>query len=179
MRHRDMPDAAWPEKTFLTSESAIDELIDQDEIAGREILAQAADRRQRDDVGDPAALQRVDIGAKVDRRGRQYMPAAVPRQKDDRLSVECAETEFVRGPAVRAFNPAPSDIGETVDPVEPAAADNTDNAVGHGSNPRGDGAATAGINGAGVNAASVSDECATRSCASRRRRRRSLPAGTA
>ena len=44
-RHRDMCDAARPEKAFLARESAVDELIDDDKVAGRQIFAQATDRR--------------------------------------------------------------------------------------------------------------------------------------
>ena len=69
-----MGDAAGAEEALGPGEGAVDELVDDDKIAGRKILAQAADRGKRDDVGDAAALQRVDIGAKIDLRGRQYCP---------------------------------------------------------------------------------------------------------
>ena len=81
---------------------------------------------KRDDVGHAAALQRVDIGAEIDLGGRQHVPAAVPRHEHDRLAVERAEAEFVGGRAERALDPAPLDIRQAVDLIEPAAADNAD-----------------------------------------------------
>jgi cytochrome c1 len=95
---------------------------------GHQILAQAADRRQRQDVGDAAALQCIDIGAEIDGGRRQGVAAPVPRQKHDRLAAEGAEAQFVGGGAERALDPAPLDIAEPVDPVKPAAADNADDA---------------------------------------------------
>jgi hypothetical protein len=44
-------------------------------------------RRQRQDVGDAAALQGVDIGAVVDRGRRMAVAAAVAGQEDDVESV--------------------------------------------------------------------------------------------
>ena len=46
VRHRDMRDAARAEKALLPRKGAVDELVDHDKIAGSQILAQAADRRQ-------------------------------------------------------------------------------------------------------------------------------------
>src|SRR5436190_16149341 len=60
------------------------------------------------------------------------MAAPVPRQKHHRLTAESAEAEFVRGIAERALDPPPFDIGEPVDAIKPAAADNADNPAGHG-----------------------------------------------
>ncbi len=121
-----MGDAAGTEKAFRAGKGAVDELIDDDEVARHQILAQAADRRERDDVGDAAALQRVDIGAEIDLRRRQEMPAPVPRHEHDPLSAEDAEAEFVRGLPERALDPPPGDIGQPVDLVEAAAPDDAD-----------------------------------------------------
>src|SRR5690349_2476042 len=60
------------------------------------------------------------------------MAAAVPRQKHDRLAIERAEAEFVRGIAERTLDAPPFDIGEPVNPIKPAAADDADNPAGHG-----------------------------------------------
>src|SRR5271155_3955577 len=136
MRHRDMSDAARPEKALVAGKGAVDELVDDDKIARGEILAQAADRGQGNDVGHAAALQSVDIGAKVDRRGRQDMAAPMPRHKHDRLSDQRPEAELVGGRPERAVDPSPGEVGEAVDLVETAAADNADDSVGHSANPR-------------------------------------------
>jgi len=131
VRHRHMRDATRSEKALFAGKGAVDELVDQHEIAGREILAQAADRRQRDDVGHAAALQRVDIGAEIDAGRRQGVAAPVSRQEYDRLPAESAKAELVGGLAERARHPPPRDVGEPVDLIEPAAADNADDILRH------------------------------------------------
>ena len=102
---------------------------------GAQILAQAADGGERDDVGDAAAFQRVDVGAEIDLGRRQHVPAAVARHEHHRVAVERAEAEFVRGRAERAVDPAPGDIGEAVDLVEAAAADDADDRWRDGAKP--------------------------------------------
>src|ERR1043166_5801905 len=99
--------AARAEEALVAGEGAVDELVDDDEIAGCHLLLQAADRRKRDDVGDAAALQRVDIGAEVDLRGRPRMAAAVARQEDHLLPAEAAEAELIRRGAERRCDMAP------------------------------------------------------------------------
>jgi len=54
------------------------------------------------------------------------MAAPVPRHKDDGLSVERPEAEFVGSSPERAVDPAPFGVGEAVDLVEAAAADDAD-----------------------------------------------------
>ena len=71
------------------------------------------------------------LARKLIARRRQHVAAAVARQEHDRLAVERSEAEFVRGRAERAFDPAPFDIREAVDLIEPAAADDADDGPGH------------------------------------------------
>src|SRR5437763_11006181 len=59
------------------------------------------------------------------------MATPMARQKHDRLAAERAEAELVRGPAKRAFDSPPFDIGEAVDAIKPAAANDADNPAGH------------------------------------------------
>src|SRR5215471_16149282 len=131
MRHRDVRDQALAEKALRARKSPVDELVYDDEIARNEVLTQAADRGQRDDIGHAASLQRVDIGAEIDFRRRQHMAAAVARQEHDRLTIERAKAEFVRSRTERALDTPPLDIGEPVDLVETATPDDTDDAAGH------------------------------------------------
>jgi hypothetical protein len=131
MRHRNMGHTAPSEKALRPREGPVDKLVDDDEIAGDEVLAQAADRGQGYDIGHTAALQRIDIGAEIDLRRRQHVPAPVAWNEHDGLAVERAETEFVgRGTEGRCDRP-PLDIVEPVDPVDPAAPDNSDKGPGH------------------------------------------------
>src|SRR6266478_5949269 len=118
-------------KTFSACESPIDELADHDKIAWGKLLAQAADGGERHDLGHPAALQRIDIGAKIDFGGRQHVTTPVARHKYDLVLPECPEAEFVRRPAEGAFDLPPFDIREPVDVVEPAAPDDADYRRGH------------------------------------------------
>src|SRR5215467_15958612 len=131
MRHRDVRDQALAEKALRPRKSPVYELADDDEIARYEVLTQAADCGQRDDVGHAATFQRVDIGAEIDVRRRQHVAAAVTRNEHDRLTIERAKAEFVRGRTERALDSPPLDIGEPVDLVETATPDDTDDAAGH------------------------------------------------
>ena len=69
------------EIAVFATRRAVDELVDHDELARRHLLAQRTDRADRQHIGYAAALQNVDIRARVDAFGRDGMPSAVPRQK--------------------------------------------------------------------------------------------------
>ena len=66
---------------------------------GRQLLLERAAGRHRHEVGHARALQRVDVGAEVDRRRRHLVAAAVARQEADRQSVELGEQDLVGGRA--------------------------------------------------------------------------------
>ena len=116
-----MRDAACAEEALLASKSPVDELVDDDEVARSEVLAQAADRRQGDDVGDAAALQRVDIGAEIDLGWRDLMTAPMARQEHHLRIAEPAETQLVRRLAERRPDMPPFDVGNALDLIKPAA----------------------------------------------------------
>ena len=81
MSERHMRDKTAAEETLFARMGAVDELIRHDERAGRQSLAQRTTGRNGNDVGGAGALQRVDIGAVVDRCRRMDMAAAVARQE--------------------------------------------------------------------------------------------------
>ena len=83
-----MRDEALAEERFLAREGTIDELVGQHESAGRQLLAEGADRADRNDLGHARAFQRVDVGAVIDVGGREFVAAAVARQEDDLLPAE-------------------------------------------------------------------------------------------
>ena len=95
MRERHMRDAAGPEEAGLALERAVDELIGQHEQAGIEFALVGAAGGDGDDVGDAGALQRVDIGAVVDRRGREAVAAAVTGEEHHLRVADAAETQRV------------------------------------------------------------------------------------
>jgi hypothetical protein len=67
LRHRDVRHQPLAEEALVAGEGAVDELVDHHEMAGRQVLAQRAAGRQRQDVGDADPLQGVDVGAVIDR----------------------------------------------------------------------------------------------------------------
>ncbi len=79
MRHRDMCHHALAKKRALALVGAIDELVDQNECARRQVLAKRTAGRQRDQVGDAGSLENVDIGPVVDVGRRQTVSLIVTR----------------------------------------------------------------------------------------------------
>ncbi len=67
MGHRDVGDQPLTEKALLAREGAVNELVDHHEVTGRQVLAQRAAGRERQDIGDAGALQGIDVGPVVDR----------------------------------------------------------------------------------------------------------------
>ena len=98
---------AVAEEALLAREGAVDELVDDHELARRQVLAQRSDGRDRDDVGDARALQRVDIGAVVDARRREPVAAPVTRKEAQRQAGELGEEDVVGGLAPGAGDPPP------------------------------------------------------------------------
>ena len=127
MPHRHMRDAARAEEAFLAREGAVDELVDQHEAAGRQRRLERAHRRERDEVGHAGALQRVDIGAEIDlasagcewpRPWRGRNTTSVPPSRPKHSSSE--------GSPNGDLDPPPRHVGQPLDLVEPAAADDAD-----------------------------------------------------
>ena len=126
-----MRDQSRAEEGFFARESAVDELVDDDESAGRQVLAQRANRADRDDITDADALQHIDVGAEVDPGRRYLVPATVARQENQLHAVQFAEQQFVgRGPE-RRFDLLPAFIGQPLDVIYAAAADDADARLPH------------------------------------------------
>ena len=130
--HGDMGDAALAEEAFLACEAAVDELVDDDEMTGRQILAQAADRRQRDHFGAAEPLQRVDIGAVVQMAGRERMAAAVTRQEHAAHAGEAAFQQRVGRVAPGRRHAAPHFLLQPVHVIQAGAADDADDGLDAG-----------------------------------------------
>src|SRR6266849_5086117 len=131
MRHRDMRDAALAEERAGTVEGAVDELVDQHEGAGRQLLLERAAGRQRHQVGDARALEHVDIGPVVDVGRRQPMTLVVPRQKDHRQAGDLADKERRRRLAPWALDRLAPYFFEPRQVVDAGAADDAENRFGH------------------------------------------------
>src|SRR3546814_15043870 len=120
----------WSSDVCSSDLGAVDELVDDDEGAGREILAQRADGAERHDLGDAGALQGVDVGTGVQRRGRQLVAAAVARQEHQPLAVQLAAQQRIGGRAEGRLDAAPPGVAEAPDLVDAAAARPEERRVG-------------------------------------------------
>ena len=132
--HRHMGHAARPEERLRAGEGAVDELVDDAEGAGRQMLAERAAGRQRHQIGDACPLQTIDVGAVVDVGGRQAMAAAVAGQEHHIEPGDAAETQVIGGLAPRAFDALPAGIVH-VDVIKAGAADDAENGFAHGVTP--------------------------------------------
>ena len=131
MGHRDMGDAALAEERTLALVGAVDELIDQHEGAGRQLLPERTAGRERNQVGDPCPFQHVDIGAVVDVGGRQHMSLAVPRQEHDRQAGDDAARQGCGRLAPGAFDRLVADIFQPRQVVDAGSADNAKHGMRH------------------------------------------------
>ena len=75
MREPDVRDEAVAEERADAPARAIEELIGHDEVERLVVLAQAADRARREDPLDAEHLEAVDVGAEVQLRRQQPVPA--------------------------------------------------------------------------------------------------------
>ena len=123
MRHRHMRHAACAEEGVGAMIGAVDELIDQHEGAGRQLFLEGAAGRQRDKVGDPRPLERVNIGAVVDVGGREPVALVVARQEHDGEPVDAAHAERRRGLAPWAFDALLAHVLEARQIVDARTAD--------------------------------------------------------
>ena len=126
-----MGDAALAEERALALVGAIDELVDQDEGAGRQLLLERAAGRQRDEIGDTGALEHVDIGAIVDVGRRQPMAGTVPRQKHHRQAGDLAAAQRTRWRAPRALDGLRPYFFQARKIVNAGAADDAKHRLGH------------------------------------------------
>jgi hypothetical protein len=118
------------EERGLPVHRAIDELVDEDDVAGPDLFPHGTDGRCGEDPLDAQALQRVNIGPVVDFGRQQTMPPAVPCQKRRRAPYQGTDENVVRGAAERSVDPH---LGSSLEPsqlVESTAADEGDAGMG-------------------------------------------------
>src|SRR6185312_2146434 len=124
LRKADMPHHPLVEKGGPAPERLVDELVDQHQVARRHAFPQRADRRDRQHARRAGRLERADIGAVVDLRRREPVPRPMARQEDDARLPQPPADQRSRGGAERRRHDLAPAVGETVDVVEPAAAEN-------------------------------------------------------
>ena len=131
MRHRDMRDNPIAEEAFLPRKAAVDKLIHNHEMPRRQFRLQAADRRQRQNIGHAGPLQRVDIGAVIQMRRRDRMPAAMPGQEHATHPGQPPEQQLIRRRTPGGGDRTPGFILQPLDIVQAGAADNPDHRLNH------------------------------------------------
>ena len=131
MGERDVRHEAVAEKAFVARMRPVDELVGEDEMAGRQLLAERAAGRDRDHVGDARPLQRVDIGAVIDRGRRMDMAAPMTRQENEIDAREPAEQKRVRRFAPGRFDRFPTGVFKPADVIDARSADDAENGFGH------------------------------------------------
>src|SRR5271169_1190085 len=76
---------------------AIEELVGDEEIERRQVVAERADCADRDDSLDAQELHCENIGAKIDFAGREAMSASVAREEHHAAAFQRSGDECVRG----------------------------------------------------------------------------------
>ena len=80
----DVADDAVAEEARRAPVRAVDELVDEHDVAGRDAALERADGRDREHALGAELLERVDVRAVVDLRRQEAVPAAVARQEEQR-----------------------------------------------------------------------------------------------
>ena len=133
----DVADDAVAEESGDAKEGAVDELIGNDEVAGLVLFFQRADGGDGENALDAELLQRINIGAEIQLRGKDAVAAAVPGEEGDLAALEIAEDESIAGIAEGRRDTHFMDVGEAGHGVEPAASDDADFRLLQYGSPRG------------------------------------------
>ena len=94
----------------------VDELVDDHEVARRDLLAHGPDGADGHEVGRAELLYGADVRAEVDGVGRDAVPAAVAREKEEGRVPELAANDRVARRPVRSVDVDLFDVGEPVEP---------------------------------------------------------------
>ncbi len=105
---------------------AVDELVDEDDVAGAVLALERSDGADAEDPGHAEFFEGPEVGAVGHLGGQQSVSPAVARQEDDVPSGEAAGEQAVGGIAERGAHGDPAGVGEAVDLVEAGAADDPD-----------------------------------------------------
>ena len=122
----DMGDTILVEKSFGPLEGAIDELINDNELARFHVFTQAATCRQSHDICYTNALKCTYVSPVRNIAGRMNMTAAMTRQKSDVDAVQAAGENLVRRRTKRCIHRYPLPVLDTVNLVDPGAPDDAE-----------------------------------------------------
>ncbi len=102
VRETDVRDQAFAEKCGDTAACAVDELVRDHEVQRLMFFLERTDGAERKNALDAQHLHAVNVGAEVQLRWGEAMPAAVARQKRDLLAGEIADHVRIRRAHPRA-----------------------------------------------------------------------------
>ena len=118
MGQADMRDTTRAEEGFLAGKGAVDELVDNHEVARGIGLAEGSAGRDRDHVGHAKALHRINIGAVGHVGGGMDMAAPVAGKEGHRDAVKAPDQHLVRGRAPGGCHLDPACAFQPVDLVQ-------------------------------------------------------------
>ena len=88
--HADVRYESGAEERFFACECAVDELVDEYEVAGFVFFFERADGRERHNTIDACFFEDFDVGSVVDFGGWDAVAASVSGEKDESVSFEVA-----------------------------------------------------------------------------------------
>ena len=117
-------DAAVEERVARPPVRPVDELVEDDELAGRHVLPEGAGGARSDHAGDAEGPQRPHVRPEVDGVGRELVVDAVPGQEGDPAPGDGADGDRRRRRAVRGVDRDRDDVVEEL--VEAGAPEDPD-----------------------------------------------------
>src|SRR6202040_452592 len=129
--HGDVGAAALPEERARPIEGSVDELVDEDESARRQLLLEGAACGEGDQIGYPSALEHIDIGAIVDVGGREAVALVVTGEKYDRRPRYLSDAQCRRGVAPWASYSSQPRLLQSGQVVNPGAANDAEDRFRH------------------------------------------------
>jgi cysteine-rich repeat protein len=122
----DVGDDAVAEERRGPALRPVEDLVGDDEVQRRQLLAQRADGADRQQPLDAERLERPDVGAHVDLGGQQDVAAAVAREEGALHSAELADRHGPGGLAERRLDLDRAHAAQPGDLVESGAAEDSD-----------------------------------------------------
>ena len=110
----------------------VNELVGQHQVQRFELFAQRAHGGYRQQVAHAKLLHGVNVGAVRHFRRQQAVAARMPGQKYDALAMHLASDQHIRRCAEGGADQVFPRVLQRVHFVETAAAENTDQCLGHG-----------------------------------------------
>ena len=119
-------DAAAEEGVLVATAGAVEELVGEEDVFGGVFLLEAADGGDGDDPADVEVAHGPEVGAVVEFGGENAVAAGVAGEEDEAAAVELADDEGVGRGAEWGVDEDFLTVGEAVDVIEAAAADDAD-----------------------------------------------------